>query len=93
MTVSLTAAQLRQGFTALTDIATAAQAGLANKADDEQVLSDGFQIAEALMPQYALAMAAAEFLLDLAIENDTQGEPSSETPMFGGPPSSRIPPP
>jgi hypothetical protein len=93
MAVSLPAAELGQGLTALTDLVTAVRANLADKADDEQVVSDGFTIAEDLLPQYALALAAANFLLDMLITYDTQGTPDSQTPMFGGSPASRIAPP
>jgi hypothetical protein len=93
VTVTATPAQLAQGFQALEDLMTVVQNGIADKAADEALASDGFEIAEEMLPLYAPALLAANFLLDDLIQYNTQGEPNSETPMFGGPPSSRIAPP
>jgi hypothetical protein len=87
MTVSLTAATLQQGLTALTDVVTALQDHLLNIDADEAVVSDGLAIATvfdpALIP-FAMALPAAEFLVALLIANNTQGQPGSQTPSISG---------
>lgn len=93
MTVTATAAELEQGFAALSDLVTTVRTGIVTKAGVEQVTSDGFSIAEDVFPEYAPALMAANFLIDILIQRNSQGEPGSQTPMTGGPPSSRIAPP
>lgn len=93
MTVSLTTTELKTGFAALTSLVAMVESGMITKASTEQVISDGFTIGEELFPAYAPALMAANFLIAIIIERNTQGQPGSQTPMPGGPPSSRIPSP
>ena len=96
MSVALTALPLQKGLLALTDLITALEGHLKNLPADEAVVSDGLGIATVFVPALipvAVALPAAEFLLDMLIARNTQGQPGSQTPMFGGPESSRIPPP
>lgn len=81
MTVSLSADELQQGFTALSDLIVVVQGGLGNKAADEKLISDGFVIAEGTLPEYALALMAANFLIDMIITYNRSGTPGSQTPM------------
>lgn len=93
MTITVSKAELEAGFTAATDLIAAVRTGMITKAAIEQVASDGFAFTEDVFPEYAPALVALNFLADLYIQYNTQGEPGSQTPMFGGPVSSRIPPP
>lgn len=90
MTVSLSTSELKTGFDALSKLVSMVQSGIITKSDVEQVVSDGFTIGEEMLPLYAPALMAANFLIAIIIERNTQGQPGSQTPMPGGPPSSRI---
>ena len=93
MTLSLSTAELKTGLAALSSLAEMVQSGIITKDGTEQIVSDGFEIAEEALPVYAPALMAANFLIEILIRYNTQGEPNSQTPMTGGPLSSRIPPP
>ena len=91
-----TVAQLQQGISAFQDLAQALSDKLENIPADEAVVSDAVQLAVALDPALwpiATMLPVAEFIVVWIAQNNTQGRPQSQTPMAGGPPGSRIPPP
>lgn len=82
--VSISPDELQQGFTALSDLMIIVQNGLGDKAADEKLLSDGFVIAEGTFPEYALALMAANFLIDMVITYNRSAEPGALSHIAGG---------
>lgn len=76
-----------------TDFAAALEARLTNVDADALTVEDVVSIAGDFGFAAAPAIVLAIKLGVLAYDNNTQGAPGSQTPMFGGTPSSRIPPP
>jgi hypothetical protein len=87
MSVSLATLPLKQGLTALTDLITALNDHLASLSEDEQVVSDGLNIATVFVPALipvAVALPAAEFLLDMLITHNRSADPGALSPIASG---------
>lgn len=82
----MNAGELKQGVALLRDASIALAAGLKNIPDDEAVAADTLQIAIAIDPALApiaVLLPVAEFIVEWILANNTQGQPDSQTPMFG----------